>query len=439
LQAAVGTASQAALYSREIGRIRAELMQLCELPDSTGVIFSPSGTDVHAIAAHYAVSGAMLPPRIVMMEANETGKGVAAALHGAGRPVPELVQVPVRLGDGRPRVQADIAADVDAQVGAAVASGRRVLLIVIDQSKTGLIAPSIACVLALQRRFAHKLEVLVDACQFRVAPATLRAYLEHDFMVALTGSKFLTGPSFSAALLVPPQTAQRLALRPFPKALAAGSNRANWPLNWAVTEPCAGTANFGLLLRWEAALHELRRFRTVPQAQIVGLLNAVAAAIQQRLREDRHFEPLPTPQLDRRPLIAADSWDRLQTIFPFLLHHANAERTPLSAEETGQVYRQLSVDLNENRSLNLGQHEALIAAMPCQLGQAVACGLRNGVAVSALRLCISSRLMVKAVADGDNGAAVIAGALTVLDKTALLIRLLPQLTRVDNPEAIVSA
>jgi len=59
--------------------------------------------------------------------------------------------------------------------------------------------------------------------------------------------------------------------------------------------------------------------------------------------------------------------------------------------------------------------------MRCQIGQPVACGKRGGIEVSALRLCISTRLVVKAVADGDKGVTVIADALAVLDKAALLI------------------
>jgi hypothetical protein len=429
---AVGTASHASVYSHEIGRIRTELLQLCELPDTTGMIFSPSGTDAHAIAAHYAGSGESIPPRIVMIEANETGKGVAAALHGTGLAekndshAPEVVQVFVRLGDGTPRPQTDIEAEIETLVSDTVTSGRRVLLILLDQSKTGLIAPSIGCVQVLHHRFQNKIDVMVDACQFRVAPPTLRAYLEQGFMIALTGSKFMTGPSFSGVLLVPQKMAQRLLVRPFPAALAASSARENWPPNWAISKNFAQIANFGLLLRWEVALQELRTFRLVPQATVIGFLQDFASVIQQRLNRDKLFEVLPVPRLDRRPLTSANSWDHLQTIFPFLLYHADAGRTPLSSEETLHVYQQLSVKLNENNTFNPKHPDAPIAAMRCQIGQPVACGKRGGIAVNALRLCISSRLVVKAVADGDKGVAVIAEALAVLDKAALVIQSLPK-------------
>jgi hypothetical protein len=231
-------------------------------------------------------------------------------------------------------------------------------------------------------------------------------------MVALTGSKFLTGPSFSGVLL-------------FSSALNVSPALENRSSNGAMKKNVTQIANFGLLLRWEVALQELRTFRSIPQTTVIGFLQDFSSAIQQRLNTDPLLESLPVPRIDRRPLTVANSWDHHQTIFPFLLYHADAERTPLSAEETLHVYRQLSVNLNENHIFTPEHPDAPIAAMRCQTGQPVACGERNGVAVSALRLCISTRLIVKAAADGDNGVAVIEAALAVLDKTTLLIRSLP--------------
>jgi hypothetical protein len=59
-----------------------------------------------------------------------------------------------------------------------------------------------------------------------------------------------------------------------------------------------------------------------------------------------------------------------------------------------------------------------IAALRCQVGQPVPCGHRNGVPLSALRLCASARLVVEAASGG--AAQVIARAMAVLDKAAWL-------------------
>ncbi len=417
---AINTEPHTAVYALEMQRIRLEWLQLCELADLTGLqlIFSPSGTDIHTIAAQYTSSGLSTPALVIMVEANETGSGVTAALHGnalTGNNAAEIVQVRIRLNDGTPRPAAEIDAEVEALASKAAASDRRILLILVDQSKTGLIAPSPACVMALHRRFPDNLEVLVDACQFRIAIPTLHAYLKQGFMVALTGSKFLSAPSFSAALLLPAIVAAQLQKRPFPRSLLSCSSRANWPTHWPGADQLDHAVNFGLLLRSEAALAELRRFRAVPQTAVTGFLQTFAETIRQRLISDPHLEPLPAPQLDRRPLIEANSWDHLQTIFPFLLYRTQSGgRIPLTREQTLLVYQRLPVTLDSV--------DTNAVSIRCQLGQPVACGIRNSVAVSALRLCLSSRLIVEATAHEDKEIAIIKNALAALDKATLLTK-----------------
>ncbi len=427
LLTAISAESPSTVYALEMQRIRLEWLELCGLSDHTGLelIFAPSGTDIHAIAAQYAASDASAPALIIMVEANETGSGVASALSGAsvdGNNTVEVAQVSIRLDDGTPRPLAAVDAEVEDLISNAVASDRRVLLILVDQSKTGLIAPSPACAIALHRRFPDNVEVLVDACQFRIGMPTLRAYLEQGFMVALTGSKFLTAPSFSAALLLPSTVAERLQKRAFPRGLLACSSRANWPTGWIEADRLDHAINFGLLLRYEVALEELRRFRAVPQTAAIDFLQTFAQKIRQRLTSDPHFELLPVHQLDRRPLIEANNWDHLQTIFPFLLYAPQpAGRIPLSREQTLNIYQQLQRELCSSTH-GLDHSNSDIATIHCQLGQPVACGTRNGITVSALRLCISSRLIAEATACDDKGNAIIKGAFTALDKTALLIQ-----------------
>jgi len=418
LLTAIDTESHEAIYAREIQRIRLEWLQLCGLSDLPGLklIFSSSGTDTHGIVAQYAASGASAPPLLIMVEANETGSGVVSALNGnaaTGNDAVEVMQVSVRQDDGMPRPSAEIDAEVEDLVDNSVTANRRVLLILVDQSKTGLIAPSPACAITLRRRYPGNVDVLVDACQFRIAASTLRAYLEQGFMVALTGSKFLCGPSFSAALLLPSTVAERWQQRAFPLGLLSRSAKADWPDDWVGGEQLDHAANFGLLLRSEVALAELCRFRSVPETASIDFLQSFAQAIHQRLMSDPHFEPLPAPLLDRRQLIEASSWDHLQTIFPFLLYAPQpGKRIPLSREQTLHVYQQLPM------TVNLTNTE--IGSVRCQLGQPVACGTRNGIAVSALRLCLSSRLIADAAASDDQGSSIIKDAMKVLDKTVSL-------------------
>jgi hypothetical protein len=443
---AAGAEPESVTYTRELDLARRELLRLCGISGHAGieVVFAASGTDLHLIAAQLAGGTDAMPTLIVMVDPAETGSHVPAALAGrhfssraslgeqviegasiASSGAIEVVTVPIRRGDGTPRAAPDVDADFESLVTGAAATGRRILLVLVDVSKTGLIAPSPACVSRLQRRLPEVLDVLVDACQFRIAPATLRAYLAHDFMVALTGSKFLTGPTFAGALLIPATVALQLKSKPFPRALGAYSTQGDWPQGWDTDGCLENVTNFGLLLRWEAALEELRAFRAVPEAEVTRFLQAFACAVQDRLTRDPVFEPLTVPELDRRPVIEASGWDQLQTIFPFLLFHPETEgrKPPLNRAETAQIYRFLQIDLTNNSGPEHAQTTVDSARLRCQLGQPVACGDRNGVSVSALRLCVSSRLIVEATAQrGRNAAVVIARAMAALDKTAWLVQ-----------------
>lgn len=378
---AAGYAAAEALYARlqsgELDAVRAREMQrrklLSILPEgSAGLVFSASGTDVHRLACLGVAQGVRLC--VIAVEESETGSGVADALGSA-----QLQRVSLRGEDGRVRTAVEVDAEVTRMVGVAVAEGMKVLLIMVDQSKTGLIAPGIDCVLALAKKY-QGLAVLVDACQFRLAPETLTAYLNVGFMVAITGSKFFTGPSFSGALLYP---------------FASGRNFAD-----------EDEVNLGLLLRWEAALAELSRFMAVPPARVGDIAHAFMTAVGQRLTGDPRFELLDSQRLNRVAFSKVEQWDALPTIFPFLLRRADMRYC--ARDEVQRIYRQLPLSSGGVR---------------CQLGQPVLCGVRGGVPVSAMRLCLSARHISDVHESGDVSG-LIADAMRVLDKAVWLVDLL---------------
>ena len=422
---------RAAVYRQGLDRVRDKLAATLGLTDMAGLktILSPSGTDVHRIALMLAAAGAATPPLVVLPEQNETGSGIAAALGGRSGPAaalkamtawrgleqallaPQILAAPCRRADGTLRPTHEVDADVAVIASAAARMGRRVLLVMMDQSKTGLISPSVACAQDLKRRFADQIEVMVDACQLRLAPATLSAYLRQGFLVALTGSKFMTGPAFSGALLVPPAAAERLAGQALPEGLAETCLRGEFPDGLACAPALEDRANLGLLLRWEAALEEMRRFAALPSAAVAALFCDFAAAVAERLADDRAFEPLAARPLERTGLGVHGDWDRQQTIFPFLLRVDGKAMGPM---QTLSLQRLMGVDLGDWAGWGP-------AGRRSQLGQPVACGQRGRTALAALRLCMSARLAADALAPGGRGgAAVIAEALEVLDKAAWL-------------------
>ena len=72
-------------------------------------------------------------------------------------------------------------------------NGRAVIIFTYG-TKTGLVAPVEA---------PAGVDVIVDACQLRLPAHKVREYLKMGWPVVITGSKFLGGPAFSGAVLVP--------------------------------------------------------------------------------------------------------------------------------------------------------------------------------------------------------------------------------------------
>lgn len=408
---------RARLARLEAARLRFELIHLCGLGDLPGleVLFAPSGTDLHLIAADLFGDRLFGETTALLPDPAETGSGVPLALSGrhfarttatgaivepgaAVRGLAPLTIVPVALrgasGDARPVAAID--AEVEGLARGLLDRGQRVLIVMVDGSKTGMVAPSPACALRLKQRAPQRVDVLVDACQFRIAPATLRAYLDSGFLVAVTGSKFLTGPTFSGALFVPPAAAGQLSVRASAEGLADYCAAGEWPADWEGVRGLGAEPNLGLMLRWEAALAELRAFHRLAPGEIAAVFDRFGRAVAAQLAAEPAFEALLPADLGERPG-GRESWDARPTIFPFLLRHADG--APFSHDETLRAYAALRRPLAPREGSPLTPAQA---ALPVELGQPVALGSRDGVPISALRVCMSARLAVEAATGGEG-------------------------------------
>lgn len=383
--------------AREQGRawtcLREELPELFGLGEFSDIatLLAPSGTDLHALALPFARSDSGADLTILLAEPSETGSGVPSTLagpplrlaHPGGKDV-TLRTVAIRHPDGSPRTAEEVDGEFAAQARLALNQGREVLLVVLDVSKTGLTAPSPALALSLMNHSG--LRVLVDACQARLAPATLAAWLRAGALLAVTGSKFLGGPSFSGALFVPAALAHR---RPDPGGIGIDRH----------------PGQIGLLLRWEAALAELRRFRDLPGAEAQAILRDFGRLLAQRLSGESLMEALPSLPVHRVPLVAGESWDQEASIFA--LRFRLPDGRFLAPEAVSKLYRLLRQDLSVNSDTG-------VAAVSVQLGQPVSCGSPDGSPGAALRLCLSARQLVQAAEQG--------GATNLMDQADTLFR-----------------
>ena len=384
------------VYSRQLQALRTALLDLCELQDQaqTEVIFAASGTDLHHIATQISLAADKSGLTVLMVDEEETGSGVHASISYAAPDI-EIITIALRENDGSTRPSSLIDAEFSSRALQAQALGRQVLLIQTDVSKTGIIAPSYDCTATLSLTLGDGLDVLIDACQFRISTATLHACLQRGYNVAVTGSKFVGGPSFSGALIIPAQSAKRIRERylnatpPMPASSAGDIWQARYidPGSW------------GVLLRWEAALCELRAFRQLPATAVSEFLRRFSDAISHRLTSDNSFSPVAVPVLQRTGLHQEQSWDEIASIYTFRVR--GADLRILDAKRLATLYRLLPS-----------------SAIPCQLAQPVACVSGK----DALRLCLSAHQIVAACRSDADGARIIAEAQQVLDQVVLMTK-----------------
>ncbi|MDE2342868.1 MAG: hypothetical protein KGL63_05655 [Betaproteobacteria bacterium] len=381
------TTPEEAALGRETARAGEELLHLCGLGTGDGirVVLTASGTDAHRLASEWLWGRSATAPCILAIEPNESGRGVPEALTAPCNGMFE----PIRVRDDRGllRPQPSVENDLRAAASQALSAGRPLFAVLTDVSKTGLVAPRLPALQELQRQASGPIPVLVDASQFRLSPASLKTYLNQGYLVALTGSKFVGGPSFSGALLIP---------KNFPAPLAI---------------PPESPLPLGQLLRWEAALAELRLFRSLPEHGVRDFFEKFATAVTAHIASHPQLEALPSGSPGRGIGAANRSWDSVQTIFPFLLRHPDALGGGLlTRPETLAVFRQLPG----------GTPPSEPEALRGRLGQPVDCGHHDEKPVSALRLCLSARHAVQAVQNGKEGEAIIAQACAVLDRAATI-------------------
>ena len=102
---------------------------------------------------------------------------------------------------------------------------------------------------------------VIDVCQMRTTQKLINKLIKLNCMVMLTGSKFYQSPPFCGAILVPKTITSKLvnisddAVAPFLKIFSTSDIPLNHPL---LRSKFRTNENYGTLLRWEAAVSEMK-------------------------------------------------------------------------------------------------------------------------------------------------------------------------------------
>lgn len=215
--------------------VRQRILKIWDLDKTqTCVTLFPSGTDAEflfgllALGRAAALSDGRHPEVLSVVTCKgEVGSGTAlaaacchfSALLPSGRsaksgssimpplaPAMRVQEVMLREPTGQLREMADVDSQVESLVTSELEKkggsvGCCVVHLVLG-CKTGHCSPSIDAVDRLSKRFGQRVLIVVDACQGRLQDGAIRNFIDRDYGVLVTGSKFYAGPPFCGAALL---------------------------------------------------------------------------------------------------------------------------------------------------------------------------------------------------------------------------------------------
>ncbi|NHO32105.1 hypothetical protein [Acetobacter fallax] len=411
------------------GEVRAFLAVYFGLSPEEGIVLAPSGTDCELAALAISLLGAGGKALTnILIAPDETGSGVPLA--AAGRHFADDTARRSKVsrgqmingfdgpcsGDGEAYIQVEdvrlrdtegeaVASDILARhcrerISDAIARGRHVLLHQLDLSKTGLLAPTEEILEAFADEFGNAVDIVVDACQDRVTPERVGGWVASGRAVMITGSKFVTGPPFCGALLLPAQWRERLNCGYLPGGLRDYAGQNEWP-DCAATRYLPDDANYGLILRWHAAMAEMEAFKAVPAKETRARLERFLEAARDALISCDDIALLETPDPVRPALPGA--WDGMTTILSFLvkapdltMHETGSEGfKPFGLADARRLYHWLNADLSRIFSADEPERISGLAKRLCHIGQPVAVpsAILGGACAGALRISVGARLV----------------------------------------------
>jgi hypothetical protein len=390
-------------------------------PDAQ-VILAASGTDAELLAVCLFAGSSTPPLSNILVAPDETGSGVPKAAAGchysdltalggaveAGKALEGLATdridvctIAIRNVLGEPRSQEDIDGDLIAAVERELKRDRDVLVHVLDTSKTGLSGVTRRAARHAVALAPGRVHVIVDACQFRCSVSDIQQDIADGFVVVVTGSKFIAGPPFSGALLVPPALCERFAAKTdIPTGLAAYTAAHDWPssLRERMRFAFASDVNLGLGLRWVAASAGLDRYADIAESRQALIKDQFVKLVRARITS-----------VDGILLHADDEGDHLNSraIVPFTV--TNSAGALASFEESQHIHLLM-------REFDDGA--------VCHLGQAVRLGSRTvlRVAASAMDVAAVSARMVAGQSLGQAFQPVESKLDVVFEKLAAVLR-----------------
>ena len=186
-------------------------------------------------------------------------------------------------------------------------------------SKSHKIFPSIETINQMKKEFKG-LKIVVDACQMRCDFKTLTSFIENNYDVIVTGSKFFSAPPFCSAYL----TNNRL-----------GTLQKNSDLKKIFNDVeliKSPKMSYGLLFRWKFAINEMKHFSNIPKKNKILIINNLQNIIKKSIKSHKTLELCKNQKLKN---FRGERIEDNLTIFLFYLKKNN---NYLSLLESRKIY-----------------------------------------------------------------------------------------------------
>lgn len=364
------------------------------------IILAPSGTDIALFFSGLfnKFNGGRV--QHLLVGADETGSGVPLALQGMhfapltasnvkvskgelidGYINRKIKKINVKDANGTIKIKNQLDKEVDAAVKSIIDKNIIPILHIIDQSKLGIVAPSFSLVEKLSTKYKGKIIFQVDNSQMRMKKEKVLEYMKMDScFMTITGSKFYTGPPFSGALIFPKNYKDFLNKSKLPSGL-----KQYFSLDKLNTEAYIednlniNNLNFGLVLRWLAAIEEIKRYENVPESLKLLGSSQFNKHVFDIIKNCSFLEYLENNQDNKG----------YNSIHPFYIIKNGKV---LSHEDCKFLYRLLNDNISHMLPKDINQ-EHFLAQRKCHIGQPVKIGHHSGIESAVLRINLGSRVI----------------------------------------------
>jgi hypothetical protein len=301
--------------------------------------------------------------------------------------------------------------------------GRVAIVHIWAASAVGLSFPAPEFLVRIKKKYRERLIAVVDATQMRCDERMLAAFLESGCCVILSGSNFIGGPPFSGALILPFAEAQTLqdAVNKLGHYISAEDVD---PRLADFRKSLPDWKNFGLLLRWHAALAIMERYYSLEPKQRQDLVARWRLGVLERIVRIPYLRVYQAED-SLRSFGRCHHWVEHDTIVPVSVCPAESTmgEPEASLDQSGlmQVYQWLADDMSTRLPLQADTTARSIAARPCLTGRPLRIGLDDS-ARAVLPIAISAADLLRC-ARGESEFA------KVLEEDCLLVRKLGLLAK----------